>query len=328
MTLSLNLHFNKYIYCLYILFFYIIYGDSINDNNNKECDCYTISLESVSESNNDDNLICYSYLINYDYNNDQCKSRATSIIFGVCDNDNSDLFQQTLKTSIININPKQQLFESYKSDHFLGVNIEKFNNDKVVICMKNMEQISFTTSNNIQLILENDDIITCQSNDRKQNGLPCFYTKDDNTNAMMISPLINDENHDILIENKGLSVTTRQYIQFIFVTILIIIFLNAMCCVFLALRQSGNLDKYFDQIDSDQQDDDDDIDDDIDYDIDDNDDYEYDHDESPPIPQSFYNQNINYSDLVIMKNNDHNNDDDDGNLDKYTIEIAHSPYKE
>ena len=137
------------------------------------CDCYSISLETVSE-NKDDDLICYSYLMKYDNDNNECKFSAKSIVFGVCDNNDYDLTEQTLETSVININPKQQLFKSYKSDSFLGLNVEKFDNDKVMICLQNQEEISFITSNNVQLMLDNNDMVTCH-NDGKQNGLPCFH---------------------------------------------------------------------------------------------------------------------------------------------------------
>eukprot|EP00486_Rosalina_sp_Unknown_P005325 CAMPEP_0201574744 /NCGR_PEP_ID=MMETSP0190_2-20130828/19436_1 /ASSEMBLY_ACC=CAM_ASM_000263 /TAXON_ID=37353 /ORGANISM="Rosalina sp." /LENGTH=377 /DNA_ID=CAMNT_0048003421 /DNA_START=22 /DNA_END=1155 /DNA_ORIENTATION=+ len=377
MALRLN-----HILCISLLLLYIILGISAksiktrrNNNNNgwikpsSLCDCYTISLEQVSE-NNDVDLICYTYLIQHgnDNNNDKCEYTAKSIVFGVCDNNDYDLTEQILETSIINTNPEQQLFESYKSDSFLGLNIERFDNEKVIICMKDMEEISFTTSNNVQLILNNDDIITCPNNDKKLNGLPCFHAnthqpmkkskdekqpkdkdkdekqKDDQEAVPMaiISPL----NEDVLIENKGLSVTTRQYIRFIFVTILIIIILNAMCCVFLALRQSGALDKYFDEVSSDIDDDDGDIDEDfmdshlIGEDIDDDHrDSDIDEDEddecSPPIPQCSFQedsdkyivQDISFSDLVIMRN-ENDSENDNGSHDKFTISVAQSPYKE
>jgi len=321
------------------------------------CDCMKISLESISE-NKDDELICYSYSIKYKYNkikDTKCHQKAKSIIFGVCD-ENNDLDDDILETSIISIKPNEQLVSnSYKSSSsklgkssLLGLKMENskssWTNEQITICMKNIYLYGYT-SNNIQFILDNDDIVTCY-NDPNQNGLPCLPKKKvpkSGSITMINNDLLNEK--DFLNENNGLSVTARQYIKFIFITVIIIICLNALCCIFLACRQSGALDKYFDnnnndnyeqQIDYLTDDDCDDIDieavdiegQDIDGDIDedsvasnDGEDIDGDINQNYKREQDEYINDISFSDLIIMRN-----ECNDKELEKLNVPVT--PFKE
>ena len=326
--------------------------------NDELCDCMKISLESISENKNDE-LICYSYSIQYEYNkikDTKCKQKAKSIIFGVCD-ENNDLSKddEILQTSIISMKPrKEQLISnSYKSskgdESFIGLKMENskssWTNEQITICMKNIYLYGYT-SNNIQFILENDDIVTCY-NDPNQNGLPCLPKKNDvsdiesvniesvnseSSNSASITMINNDllNKNDFLNKSNGLSVTARQYIKFIFITVIIIIVLNAMCCIFLACRQSGALDKYFDDNynnnnnDNYQQQIDCFSDDDCDADID----IDTDNDQDSVISnnndiqhQDEYINDISFSDLIIMRN-------ECDNKESEKLKISVTPFEE
>merc|ERR1712228_210984 len=97
--------------------------------------------------------------------------------------------------------------------------------------------------------------------------------------------------------SPGLTPKTRQYIKFAFVAVMIVIILNGICCTFITLRQSGALDKYFEQIVSEEEDALHTADEhDLSHDVDDDDDFADDADDENAMVND-----ISFSDLVKLR---------------------------
>eukprot|EP01083_Nonionella_stella_P183163 661093_1 len=157
---------------IWIMRVLIVYGDD-NDTEATEslCDCYSISLQSISGVSVD-NSICYTYSILHS-RNDICQTDAIGMILGVCDAENEIQFtDETLQESITSIQPEQAVSTSHPTDSFLGIQVQM--SGEVTLCMKNINHVG-ATSHNVQYISSNNDVITCR--DTSQHGLPCKASK-------------------------------------------------------------------------------------------------------------------------------------------------------
>jgi len=63
----------------------------------------------------------------------------------------------------------------------------------------------------------------------------------------LLDNLVDSEVDIVDIPNTAFSIKTREWIRFAFIFIMIFIGLNVLFCTFMALRQSGALDAYFDK---------------------------------------------------------------------------------